>query len=151
MPSIIFQKDIVLDKVLFVNTWIELFCGGIIMALFFYLITQWIESKRKQQEDELILKEIISIFDETLKYFKNKELSKKTEMEFNYQTILSSINDVHDKYLKKHINQNINADYEDIKNVIHNLQSNTNTCIRESIINKIISNLKNYGKSIREN
>ena len=147
-PTVIFHKDISLDRALFVSTWMELFGGGIMIALLFYYMTQIIEVRKSVHEDELNYNKIISIFTNTLKFFHQKKIANQKEVLFEYKRIPMLLNNIKDEKLETFINKRINDNYENIKNAIENLQPTTLSQGIETQLSNIITQLNLWKKNL---
>lgn len=145
-PVIVFINKIEFDTIMFVNQWLSIFGSSIIMALFFYAITQFIIHYEKIYDDKKILSSMTIILYEIKNYFIERKISYKTEMLFKLRLLFYYTNGYNNK-TKYSLFEDINLFTDSIEPDIRCLDS-TNEDLRLSIskVDKIIEKINNYGK-----
>jgi hypothetical protein len=143
LPVLIFRDKTVFDPVRFVNEWINLFGGGIIMALMFYAVTQIISSIDNKNEDEKYINEIIYILRQIKSVFKNKEVEKKKDAVDKLKMILLNIDMMNCKKVKLLLYKEFIINNSDIESELNHLDAQTeDTRQIESKIQDIIQNIE---------
>lgn len=88
-PVIICYNDIILDKIKFINEWLSMWGGGIIIALMFYLITETIKYYDNVYSDKKNVEDVIECIDKIINSVINNSVDKNTAItEFSYILIV---------------------------------------------------------------
>jgi len=125
LPTLIFKGDIRFDVEKFVNLWIELFGGGIIIALMFYAITQVITYTENKNEDKRYLNQIIFTLGEIKDFFQNKRYDKKHSILISYKMIFLNIQMINNKKVRLLLHEKLLTINDSIESEISQLDSDT--------------------------
>ncbi|MDR1895428.1 MAG: hypothetical protein LBR10_01395 [Prevotellaceae bacterium] len=133
-PVILWHKEISFDKILFINTWIELIGSGIIIAFMLYLMTLLYDKFVEKNIEQKTICEMMRILENIKANVENKDNSKLADIEIDIEILSSlskSINDPAKRTKAIIINATQGAP---IKNKINQVRL---TATNDEIINKI--------------
>jgi len=144
LPAFVLMDKISFDPAQFVNQWMELFGGGIIMALMFYGVTQLITHIENKNEDEKYIIQITSDFRQIQEIFINRKFENKADALIKFRMIQPIIEMMNNKKLKLLLYNVLKINCDDIESELANFDSQTEDTRQienkiESIINKIES------------
>ncbi|MDR0873438.1 MAG: hypothetical protein LBN27_08250 [Prevotellaceae bacterium] len=136
-PFIIYMvsNDIIFDKIKFIHKWIELFGGGIIIALLLFVITNKFTYEQNKNSDKAKKEQIKYNLNTIINILQTKSESEKSIGLVYLDSTLQLTISISDDISKSNLLGQFNSNYVEIKKELDNLNEINET--PNTIINKI--------------